>query len=371
MLVTTNRITRHLATKNLIFRAGPAALARIRRDGFDPAAIGTLAGASGGAKCLVLSQLDRVVAREVLPRLSGPVHLLGTSIGAWRFACYAQADPLAAIERFEEAYIEQAYSPDPDRAEITAKSREILATVLAGGAVEDILSHPILRTHVLAVRARHVAAAERSLPLSLGLAAAASLNAVSRRALGLFFERALFHDRRDPPPFLDLGGFPLQRIGLTQDNLAPAILATGSIPLVLDGVRDIPGARPGIYRDGGVIDYHLDLPLAAPDRLVFYPHFYGHLVPGWFDKGLAWRRPQPEHVDNMLIVSPSPAFVARLPGGKIPDRHDFRRYPPAERVRTWRRVVSECRALADELEEVLGGDRLAALLEAIPVAGRR
>ena len=358
-----------LPSNNLVFQAGPAALARVRSDGFDPTVIGTLAGASGGAKWLVLSQLDRVIVSELLPRLAGPVHLLGTSIGAWRFACYAQADPLAAIERFEEAYIEQAYSPEPDRAEITATSREILSTVLEGGAVEALLTHPVLRTNVLAVRARHVAAAERTLPLALGLAEAASVNALGRRALGLFFERALFYDRRDRPPFLDLKGFPLQRIGLTRDNVAPAILATGSIPLVLDGVRDIPGARPGVYRDGGVLDYHLDLPLATPGRLVFYPHFYGHLVPGWFDKGLAWRRPQPAHVDDMLLVSPAPDFVARLPGGKIPDRHDFKRYAPAERIRIWRRVVSECRALADELQEVLDADRLPARLETIPVSG--
>lgn len=26
------------------------------------------------------------------------------------------------------------------------------------------------------------------------------------------------------------------------------------------GVRDPPGAGPGTYRDGGLLDYHLDLP---------------------------------------------------------------------------------------------------------------
>lgn len=337
----------------LSFRAGPAAFRHIRENGLAPADVGTIAGASGGAKWLVLSRLDRVVARDLLPRLVGPVHLLGTSIGAWRFACYAQQDPSAAIERFENAYIEQTYSAEPDRAEITRKSREIMEVLLGENGIAEILAHPALRTNVLSVRARHVAASENALLLGTALLGAASLNAVSRRTLGLFFERALFFDPRDRPPFFDLDGFPLQRIPLTADNLEDAIVSTGSIPLVLDGVRDIAGARPGNYRDGGIIDYHLDLPLAAPGRLTFYPHFYGHIVPGWFDKWLSWRRPRASSVDRMLLVSPSPEFVRRLPGRRIPDRHDFRRYEPAERVRIWRRVVDECGALADELAAVL------------------
>ena len=44
---------------------------------------------------------------------------------------------------------------------------------------------------------------------------------------------------------------------LTPDNLRAALLASGSIPLLMEGVR-IPGA-PGVYRDGGSADYHLDL----------------------------------------------------------------------------------------------------------------
>ena len=65
----------------LSFRAGPVAYREIREEGLRPERIGTLAGASGGAKWLVLSQLDRVVARRLLPVLRGPVHTIATSIG--------------------------------------------------------------------------------------------------------------------------------------------------------------------------------------------------------------------------------------------------------------------------------------------------
>lgn len=348
---------------SLTFKAGAGALRSVRKHGFDISSIGTLAGASGGAKWLVLSQLDRAILRTVVPKLAGPVHLIGSSIGSWRFACYAQADPLTAIDRFEQAYLGQTYSEKPDIHEITAKTREVLDLVLGDHGVAEILENPLFRTHVMTVRSRHILASENKAVLALGLMTAALLNVVSRSTLGLSFERALFYDRRDVPPFFDVTGFPLQQVELDRHNLRDAIIATGSIPLVLSGVPDIAGAKPGVYRDGGVIDYHLDLPHSAEERLTLFPHFYGRIVPGWFDKRLKWRRPQPGNVDRTILVSPSDEFVTRLPNGKIPDRTDFVNYRPAERVRIWKQCVAACEAMADEFAEVIEKDQLAARLE--------
>jgi hypothetical protein len=131
----------------------------------------------------------------------------------------------------------------------------------------------------------------------------------------------------------------------------------------LTGVQNIHGAPPGVYRDGGVIDYHLDLPLGEPDRLTLFPHFFEQLTPGWFDKRLRWRRHNPLHLDRTIIVCPSAEFIARLPGGKIPDRTDFVRMTPSRRVAAWRTTIDACRELADDLNDVLEHDRLAARLE--------
>ena len=347
----------------LRFRAGPGALHAIRQHGFSAELVGTMAGASGGAKWLVLSKLDRVVTETLVPRLRGPVYLIGSSIGAWRFACYAQAEPVRAIERFEEAYLDQTYSAAPDREEISAKSREILGHALGETGTTEILSHPVFRTNVMTVRSRHVTASEQPAVLVPGLLAAAALNAVSRRSLGAFFERVLFYDGRDLAPFFDASGFPMSHVELTEANLEDAIVATGSIPMVLAGVRDIAGAPPGVYCDGGVIDYHLDLPQSEPGRLTLYLHFIDRIVPGWFDKKLSWRKPDPANVDRTILVSPSREFVARLPYAKIPDRRDFVNFEREERVRAWRTVVDMCDELADEFHEVLDTGKLAARLE--------
>jgi len=131
----------------------------------------------------------------------------------------------------------------------------------------------------------------------------------------------------------------------------------------LKGVRDIAGAPPGIYRDGGVIDYHLDLPLSEPDRIAFYPHFFDWLKPGWFDRQLGWRGVDPGNLDRTVLVCPSPAFIDKLPNRKVPDRTDFVKLGTGDRIRDWRIVVGECRRLADDLDDVLEHGRLAARLQ--------
>jgi predicted acylesterase/phospholipase RssA len=347
----------------LLFKAGAGAHREIMEQGFVAERVGTIVGASGGPKWLVLSHLDRVILNEIVPRLSGPVHLIGSSIGAWRMACYAQSDPLAAIERFEHAYVEQTYSEQPDVEEITTRSREVLETMLGDEGANQIVNHSVFRTTVLAVRCRGITASDNRQLLGLGLMLAATSNLFSRRMLGLFFERGVFADVRDLSPCHDLVEFPMQHVALTADNVGDAIIASGSIPMVLRGVKNIQGAKPGIYRDGGVLDYHLDIPLSRSDKLTLFPHFFGHIVPGWFDKNLSWRQAGRENTDRTILICPSPNFVSRLPNGKIPDRTDFKTMTERERIACWRQVLGQCEELGDELAEVLVTGNLAARLQ--------
>ncbi len=347
----------------LLFKAGPSALAEVRHNGFAVEQIGTIAGASGGAKWLVLSQLDRVIAERILPKLTGPVHLIGSSIGSWRHACYAQNDPLAAIDRFESAYLEQSYAPNPDMKEISEKGRDILRHVFGDDGPSQIVSHPVLRSHIMTVRSGFLTSSDSRSSLKFGLTVSAIANFINRRALGMFFSRALFYDARDLPPFFDVKDFPLETIALSETNIVDAVAASGSVPLVISGIEDIDGAPSGVYRDGGVIDYHLDLPLAVPGRLTLFPHFFDRLIPGWFDKRLPWRKPDLKHVDRTILICPSAEFVSRLPNAKIPDRTDFVNMTEEQRMRSWREAVSACKELADDLADVLDNGKLAARLQ--------
>jgi hypothetical protein len=198
--------------------------------------------------------------------------------------------------------------------------------------------------------------------LSISLALAAASNSLSRRALGLQFVRRIFHNAGAQTPFAHLRDLPTEHVALTRASLRAALLASGSIPLLLDGVR-VPGTGAGVHWDGGVLDYHLDLDFGTGDGLVFYPHFYPHVVPSWFDKGLPWRRARPSNFARVLLVAPSASFVESLPGGKIPDRRDFRAVNDAERMRRWERTRDESERLGDELRTLIATDRVAAAVQ--------
>jgi hypothetical protein len=344
-------------SSTLSLLAGPDALRWIRERGLRVDDVDVVPGASGGPKWLVLAGLDRVLFGGFFKGRSRPLHLIGSSIGSWRLSCLAQADPVAALERFENAYVEQRYPPKPPPALVSETSGRILDDVLGRDGAEQILSHPWARLHVMTALCRGLSAAEHPRVQLLGLALAAMTNLVSRRTLGLHMERVIFHSAGDTSPFAGLKDLPSVHVALTRENLRPALLASGSIPMVLSGVR-IPGARPGVYRDGGIIDYHLDLDFGPGEGLVLYPHFYPYVVPGWFDKSLRWRRGQPLNFRRALIIAPSPELIARLPGGRIPDRDDFYRLSDAERIRAWRQVLSESRRLGDELWNLLATGKI-------------
>jgi hypothetical protein len=354
----------HVPTPSLILRAGPVALAHLRAHGLRAEDIDIVPGASGGAKWLAIAGLDRFVFGELLqaPR-TRPLHLIGSSIGSWRMACLAQRDPIAALTRGHDAYIyEQRYSARPSVAEITAVLTRALDLLLGPHGVDEILSHPTCRVHVITAAARGLAASGKRSVLSAGIALAAAGNSVSRRTLARQFVRRIFHNAGAHTPFAHLRDLPTEHVALTHDSLRAALLASGSIPLLLEGVQ-VPGAGTDVHWDGGVLDYHLDLDFGAGDGLVFYPHFYPDVVPGWFDKALPWRRARPSNFARALLVAPSAAFVAALPGGKIPDRRDFRAFDDAERMQRWQRTRDESERLGDELRTLVATDRLVAVVQ--------
>ncbi|MDC0712518.1 patatin-like phospholipase family protein [Stigmatella sp. ncwal1] len=344
---------------SLTLRAGPEALRLLHERGLRAEDVDVLPGASGGPKWLVLAGLDRVLFGEFLrtPR-SRPLHLIGASIGSWRLACLAQKEPLAALERFAAAYLDQRYPPKPPPSLVSETSARILDALLGPDGAEDIVSHPWARLHIMTTLCRGPTAREQKGLLLAGLAVAALANALSRRTLALQMKRAVFHTAGDSSPFAGLRDLPTIHHPLTRENLRAALLASGSIPGVMSGVH-IPGAPRGTYRDGGVLDYHPNLHFGPGEGLVLYPHFYPHVIPGWFDKSLRWRWKASVHLQRALLLSPSEAFIARLPHGKIPDRDDFVRFSDAERIRAWNAVREASQQLGDELRELLATGRIA------------
>ncbi len=337
----------------LEIHAGARALKHLREHGLRAADVRAIPAAAGGPKGLILNALDRFVFGRWLAGADHTVHLLGASIGAWRMATACLADPDQAFAQLAADYIAQDYPHAPGQSPRPAVVSAVFGAKLTerfGGREAQLLQHPRYRLHVFTSRGRHLLGREGRLRTPLGYLGAFATNALSREAMGGWLERVIFSDARDPLP-LHLHDYRTQSVPLAPGNLQPALLASCSIPFWLEAVHDIPGAPRGAYWDGGITDYHLHLDYASmSDGLVLYPHFQRSVVPGWLDKALRHRHRASARLDNVVLLSPAPGWVATLPGGKLPDRSDFKRYTDDTpgRIAEWSRALRESERLAED-----------------------
>ena len=348
--------------KALQVHAGPRAREHLRERGLSPADVRVIPAAAGGPKGLALLPLDRFIFGQWLKGLQHTVHLLGASIGAWRMAAACLPDPDAALADLGEDYIQQTYPHAPGkmpsaRAVTDAFSQRLEERLGARAAL--VLSHPRYRLHVFTSRGRRLLHRPGRVASVLGWGTAFGANALSRRALGGWMERVVFSDPRDALPFA-LADYPTHRADLNPHNLARAVLASCTIPFALQAVQDVPGGPPGTYWDGGITDYHLHLNYAAMDSgLVLYPHFGSQVVPGWLDKAWKQRHAATAALSNVVLLAPSAEWLRTLPGGRLPDRGDFKSWVHDEpgRHRVWRTALGESQRLADEFADMVSSGR--------------
>lgn len=354
----------------LTILAGRTARERLDRAGWDPELFTTLVGASGGAKLLGLTHLDRYLFSDYLQRTSHPMELYGSSIGSWRHAALAAEDPLAAITTLQERYLNQAWDEDDPRG-ATQVVDELCEWVIDGFLSEDLIAricdHPRFTSHIVTARGRGLNGNTAGLRLGVGMGASAIGNAVTRRLLARGFQRVVFSSGDNETFAFD--DFDSVHVSLTTENTRRALLASGSIPFLMSGQADIPGAPPGRYWDGGIIDYHFDFGNFRGEGLALYPHFSSTVKPGWFDKALRWRRTPATLLDRVVILAPSDVYIARLPHGKIPDRKDFNRMTRDARMAYWHRAMDASRALAETFERAINHSDPLAFVTPLPPLG--
>ncbi len=355
-------------TRAFTVKLGSRARAQIAREGLQPRDISCIPAAAGGPKGLALIPLDQWLFGEWFAQANSDAEsphsptLIGASIGAWRMAAAAQADPVAALKELARTYIEdQVYAPNPTPADVATLIRRLANSTyrIGGGAWSP---RPDVSLRVVTARAAGALLGDAS---RTAFAQAALANALDRPRLARHLRRVVFASGPQSPLDRVLGGdaFGAEQLPLTQVNAEDALRASGSIPLVCDPVKigadalgkDTTGMPPGWYWDGGLIDYHLFYSYAQLDGLVLYPHFIDAIVPGWLDKFLPWRKQGvhgrgSEWLSNVILISPSPAFLRTLPNGKLPDRNDFYRYGAdhPRRIADWKRAMAECQRFAEE-----------------------
>lgn len=342
--------------------AGQQAYRHIEEHGLKPADIRVLLAASGGPKWLVLSHLDQYLTEHWLENSHHPLQLVGSSIGAWRMAAYAGSDPSQAIQRLAHHQVNLPYPAQPSRCDISRLVNALLDSFIH---LDDIEASPHRKLHIITARNKGFCAIQNKTLQAWAFGAVAAGNALSRKTLPWSFERFIFKSKGGSIPLTKWDNFRTYHIDLNIYNYRNSLLASGAIPVVMDGINDLHGAPRGVYRDGGMVDYHFDLPIQPTDGIVLYPHFSPLLKPGWFDKPLPWRKVSPENYSHTLLVSPSQKFVDSLPYSKIPDRKDYERMDNTTRIQYWNSVVDRSKAIADAFDQWLSSPDLIKFIQPI------
>jgi hypothetical protein len=346
--------------KALRILAGKKARAHIAQYGLQPSDIRAIPAAAGGPKGLLLSALDQYLFGDWLKTSQNPVHLIGASVGAWRMACAASAEPIAAFKELARLYMdEQRYARKATREDIDAACARIL-NQLIDPIHDSIFEQQRYALHLLTVRGVG-ALAHPTQGHKRGYAKAVLANALSRQHLGRYLERVAFHQGAplhflpaSQAAFQSFDGVPTRNLTLSTHNLKPVLSASGAIPLLISPLQTIGGAPAGPYWDGGITDYHIHWPWNCLGGITLYPHFAPYIVPGWLDKFLKYRRAHRsatrDWLDTTVLLCPSDDFVRSLPNQKIPDRNDFKHFGLDWKAReaAWKTSISQAQQLADE-----------------------
>ncbi|MFH0822016.1 MAG: patatin-like phospholipase family protein [Pseudomonadota bacterium] len=347
------------------YRAGRGIIDLIKEEGLRPERIRVFAGPAGGPKWFVSVGFDRAVINTGLLLQGHKVLLAGSSAGAWRCLAIASRDPLSAYERLRIGYSRNVFTERDTPRTVSDAFRRTVEAFLTDEDIRSILDHPSYRTALHVVRSKGPTASENRRIEGAGILLAALANVFAPRGMDPFYDRAVFFTGDQPPGFVEKR-FRGLGIRLTTENLRDAALATGSLPYIMRGVSDIPGAPPGVYRDGGIRDYQYNQDyMPSDDGLTLFFHYQERIVPGWFDKKLSWRTPPGGSLDRVLQVYPGPDFVSLLPDGRIPDRKDFIEFAsrPAERIRRWDEVSETSEILATEFFDHVNSGKIRNLVQ--------
>jgi hypothetical protein len=276
--------------------------------------------AAGGPKGLVLNPLDRFLFGHWLVGSTHEVHLLGASIGAWRMACATLPDADEALAQLAEDYITQRYGQAPGRAPTpTAVSRAFGRKLdeRLGARAGEILSSPRYRLHVFTSRGRHLLRREGRLRTPLGYLGAFVSNAASRRALGCGWNGWCFPIRARRC----LSGWRLsqsagaagRRPTWPRRSWPAARSRSGWTPCTT--CRAHPAAPTGTAASPTTTCTCPTPACRGPGAVPAFPAAGGARLAG---QALQASPRRHAALDNVVVLSPSPEWVATLPGPSCP-----------------------------------------------------
>lgn len=327
---------------------GTQARDALLQSGGTPDSFRLMLAASGGPKWLGLVGIDRCLRQFLSQRTTAhALPLLGASSGSWRLAAMCCDQTGETYEQLIDEYIEQRFEGSPSPCEVSEVCRRYLGRLFTTERIQQALTNQTFQLNFTTAfgpteHPHHLSTLVRVL-------ASLVLNMLGRKHLARAYKRATFSVLPHPVGSPLEGGwdeFPTLAVDLSEQNFLRGLMASGSIPLVLEGESAVPHSPPGHHLDGGLIDYHFEIEREGP---ILYPHFDDNPIPGWMDKFPPYRRISQAAREHLCLILPSQATLNRYPTGTYPCRQDFHTFPNDARVKLWRRTTEQSQCLEKEL----------------------
>jgi hypothetical protein len=347
-------------------KAGKKIYQIIKDGGFNFDSVSTYFGPAVGPRWLVASGFDLTLLKGGFLGRTKPVQLVGSSAGAFRFAAWLQPEALQSYHRLLDAYTHVTYTRKDTPATGLQKITGIVNQYLEDDALPFALANKKYRLVIISARARGLVAFENHWMQKAGLITCLVFNYFSRNNIYKFADRVVFYNASKPPAFCLKSKFRGSYVQLNEINFKYAVLASGAIPLAIEGVRDVFGAPRGVYRDGGLIDYHLTHQFAAKENeIVLFFHHQERIIPGWLDQRITRRIPEAQTLNNVLMVFPSQSFIENLPGGKVPERSDLVTFinDQETRINNWLKAVELSAPLGEDFMELVESGKIRDIVE--------
>lgn len=348
----------------LVLRAGKTAYQKIKEKGLSPEDIYGVVAAAGGPKWFTTYGLVRYLLADFLLSADQELHFLGASVGSWQMATALAKEPGEALDRLRHAYASSQYASDsPSRAEISEVCHQIIKASIDGD-LDHILSHKTRSLTIITARGKGWLAADSDIKKGMGFAFGFLSNAIRRQHLNKVSERVVLHHGNELIYNEDQDIIATTKVKLDRSNLIPALRASGTIPYMMQPLKDLPGAPSGTYWDGGFTDYHISLPYKR--GIVLHPHFLPYVLQGWMDKKLPYQRAAPAALmDHVLLITPSNSYIETLPRKQISDMKDFKFYGLDQDTRTryWLEISNRSLELGEELRDLCRTGKIAEVIQ--------
>ena len=245
--------------QNIRVRAGRRAYRADPRRRFQPGPYRTYFGPGGRPRWLATSGFDLTLLKEAALGRRFPVWPWSApprGPGALRLGC-SPARRRATLPFAKPTSRRRTVAKTPPQRSSSPWSA-LSTAILRMTPFPFVLAHKQFRLAVLTSRDEDPVRLGTAVAPETGFITCFLVNALHPALMHRLAERVVFYYGAQTSRFLPAQRVPRPLHPLSETNFKSAVIASGAIPIVVGGVRDIFGAPDGIYRDGGFLDYHIN-----------------------------------------------------------------------------------------------------------------